>query len=145
MLGTSWKLSNNSVQIIGYVFLLSLWSYDMSDTGKRGVTSITLMMVRVHSVDQIISVTIFFLNREGLSFGQNCLNNSSYASLPINSEDIKLDSFLAFRLKLRASPSHYLVPLDTFCVILCLKKSEGRKLIEVVFLCSSIQINGYRV
>lgn len=50
----------------------------MSDTGKSGVTPITLKIVRVHSVDQIFSVTVFLLNREGLPFGQNCLNNNLY-------------------------------------------------------------------
>ena len=39
---------------------------------KQLVTSVTLIVVKVHSVIRLS----LLLNREGLSFGQNCLNHS---------------------------------------------------------------------
>ena len=39
---------------------------------KQLVTSVTLIVVKVHSVIRLS----LSLNREGVSFGQNCLNHS---------------------------------------------------------------------
>lgn len=65
-------MSQNSVQV-GVKFSYSAIEVVIGVIQeKQLVTSVTLIVVKVHSVIRLS----LSLNREGLSFGQNCLNHS---------------------------------------------------------------------
>ena len=65
-------MSQNSVQIGVKSSYLAIEVVIGVKQEKQLVTSVTLIVVKVHSVIRLS----LSLNREGLSFGQNCLNHS---------------------------------------------------------------------
>ena len=65
-------MSQNSVQVGVMFSYLAIEAVIGVIQEKQLVTSVTLIVVMVHSVIRFS----LSLNREGLSFGQNCLNHS---------------------------------------------------------------------
>ena len=65
-------MSQNSVQIGVKFSYLAIEVVIGVKQEKQLVTSVTVTVVKVHSVIRLS----LLLNREGLSFGQNCLNHS---------------------------------------------------------------------
>ena len=65
-------MSQNSVQVGVKFSYLAIEVLIGVIQEKQLVTSVTLIVVKVHSVIRLS----LSLNREGLPFGQNCLNHS---------------------------------------------------------------------